>query len=118
MMAAGIPDSKIIPDVDKVLMDYKGNANELEQAIGVWIVGRKFGWKVMLLVHARKTLAKYEKILGIDFREQLPEAGPLARSAAYLGILARPERHKPGRATGAGRLVNHGNGKALRPPGR
>ena len=83
-MVKPIPDREIIPHVDKVIEKYRGNANELEQAIGVWILGRKFGWKVMLLVHDRKTLAKYEKILGIKFRDELKDVGPLAdKSGAW-----------------------------------
>jgi len=76
-----IPDKEIISHIDKVTKDFSGNINELEQAIGVWIVGRQFGWKVMLLVHDRKTLAKYEKILGIDFRKELKEVGPYAHKS-------------------------------------
>lgn len=71
-------DDQIIPHADKVTKAFRGNVNELEQAIGVWVVGRQFGWKVMLLVHDRKTLAKYEKILGVNFREELPEIGKYA----------------------------------------
>ena len=77
-MPKPIPDKDIIPHIDPVIKDYRGNVNELEQAIGVWNVGRKLGWKVMLLVHDRKTLAKYEKILGIAIRETFPEVGPSA----------------------------------------
>lgn len=80
-MATSISDKDIIAHMDSVIKNYRGNVNELEQAIGVWIVGRKLGWKVMLLVHDRKTLAKYEKILGIDFRMELEEFGPLAHKS-------------------------------------
>jgi hypothetical protein len=89
-MSTSIPDKEIIPHIDALIENYRGNANELEQAIGVWIVGRKFGWKVMLLVHDRKTLAKYETILGIDFRNELEEVGPLAKKSmawkAFQGV--------------------------------
>ena len=80
-MAAPILDKDIISHIDTVTKSFRGNINELEQAIGVWIVGREFGWKVMLLVHDRKTLAKYEKILGINFRFELEEVGPFAHKS-------------------------------------
>lgn len=80
-MPTPILDKDILPHIDPIIKDFRGNINELEQAIGVWIVGRQFGWKVLLLVHDRKTLAKYEKILGIDFRFELPEVGPLAHKS-------------------------------------
>jgi len=80
-------DTKIIPHVDAVADNFRGNLGELEQAIGVLICGRRFGWKVMMLVHDRKTLAKYEKILGVDFREEFPEVGDLARkSIAWTAV--------------------------------
>ena len=80
-MAKRIPDDQIIPTIDKAIQDYRGNVSELEAAIGVWIVGRQFGWKVMLLMHDRKTLAKYEDILGVDFRTQLDDVGSLAHKS-------------------------------------
>jgi len=86
-MAKPILDKDIIPHIDPVIKDFRGNVNELEQAIGVWIVGRQMGWKVMLLIHDRKTLAKYEKILGIDFRKELEPEGELAyKSFAWTAV--------------------------------
>lgn len=80
-MAKRIPDSKIILHIDKVTKNFKGQIPELEQAIGVWVVGRQFGWKVMLLVHDRKTIAKYEKLLGIDYRNEVPDVGEFAHKS-------------------------------------
>ena len=86
-MTNRIPDEKVISYIDNLTPQFQGNINELEQAIGVWILGRKFGWRVMLLVHDRKTLAKYEKLLGIEFREELPEVGELAdKSLAWKAV--------------------------------
>lgn len=86
-MTKPIHVSKIISHVDKVIETYSGDAKELEQAIGVWILGRRFGWRVILLIHDRKTLAKYEKILGIEFRNELPEIGDLAeKSVAWKAV--------------------------------
>lgn len=86
-MSAKIPQKDIIPHIDRVTQNFKGQVNELEQAIGLWMVGRQFGWKVMLLVHDRKTIAKYEKILGIDFRKELPEVGEYAnKSIAWKAV--------------------------------
>ena len=53
----------------------------LEAAIGAYVVGLKIGWKPLLLVHDKKTLSKYEKILGINFRDELPEVGELANKS-------------------------------------
>jgi hypothetical protein len=87
-MPKKIKQRDIVPFVDEVTQNFKGQINELEQAIGMWIVGRQFGWKVMLLVHDRKTIAKYEKILGIDFRNEVPDVGEYAhKSVAWRAVL-------------------------------
>lgn len=42
------------------------------------------GWKVLVLVHIKRTIRKYEEILGIDVRELFAEEGPSAmRSIGY-----------------------------------
>lgn len=71
--------------VDKVAETRNGQLDEIESAIGMLIVGRHFGWKVLYLIHSRKTIKKYEEILGIeDIRHVLPELGPQAhRSRAW-----------------------------------
>jgi hypothetical protein len=66
---------------------FKGNANTLESAIGSMYVAKAYGWKVIYLVHDKKTIRKYEQILNIDFRESFPEEGPQAqRSVAFEAV--------------------------------
>lgn len=50
-----------------------GTVDELEQALGFYIFGRHVGWKVLVLVHNKRTIRKYEEILGISIREEFPE---------------------------------------------
>lgn len=58
--------------------------DELESALGMYMVGFHFGWKVLHIVHSKKTIAKYEALLGIKIREVFPEYGPDAdRTNAY-----------------------------------
>lgn len=62
----------------------KGNLGQLESAIGALMVGRHYGWKPLYLIHDKKTLRRYEEILGVEFRDVLAEVGPIAqRSVAY-----------------------------------
>lgn len=65
---------------------YRGNLNLLEKAIGMYYVGHQFGWKVILLVHDKKTIRNYEKILDIDIREEFPERGPLSHKSLALKL--------------------------------
>ncbi|HVB66058.1 MAG TPA: hypothetical protein VND01_00010 [Candidatus Acidoferrales bacterium] len=72
--------------VSKITKSYRGSIHELERAIGVLFIGDEFGWKVLYLCHDKKTLRKYEEILGVDFREIFPERGPLARKSLGLAL--------------------------------
>lgn len=69
---------------DRALSNFKGGADELESAIGMYVLGRHLGWKPLYIIHSKKTVAKYEQILGIDVRETFPEEGPaVERSHGY-----------------------------------
>ena len=58
--------------------------DELESAIGMYMLAHHFGWKPMYLVHSKRTIRKYEEILGIKVVETFAEIGPDAdRSNAY-----------------------------------
>lgn len=73
--------------IDKAIKDYRGQVPTLEAAIGSLLVGQKLGWKVLYLVHDKRTIKKYEDILKVNFRGILPEAGPLAhKSLAYMTV--------------------------------
>lgn len=64
---------------------FRGSLPELNAALGLLRMGDHLGWKPLLIVHSRKTIRKYESILGINLREELPEEGPLAeRSLGFL----------------------------------
>jgi hypothetical protein len=72
-------DAKRMSDLfDKVTQNFKGGMDELESSIGMYVLGRHFGWKVLYIVHSKKTVAKYESILGIDVRKEFPEEGNFA----------------------------------------
>lgn len=63
---------------DRATAEFDGNFEELESAVGMLFVGRLMGWKPLLIIHNKRTVKKYEEILGIDVREEFPEVGPLA----------------------------------------
>lgn len=62
----------------EAIANYSGQADELEKALGVLRLGRHLGWKPLILMHNKRTLRKYEAILGIEFRKYFPEEGPSA----------------------------------------
>ena len=77
----------LVRKLDEAIVDFTGDFDELESAIGMLMVGRLVGWKVLVLIHNKRTIRKYEEILGINIREVLPEEGPFAyKSFAYEAV--------------------------------
>ncbi len=78
-------DDQILSLVDRTADEFRGELSELESAIGMLLIGRHYGWRVILLVHSPATIRKYLKILGLkNLRDVLPEVGVLAhRSNAW-----------------------------------
>lgn len=71
---------------DKAITTFQGNIDELESALGMLRVGHHLGWKVLYIVHSKRTIRKYEEILGIKIREMFPETGPSAKRSIGLGL--------------------------------
>ncbi len=70
--------------VNDALNRFSGNSDELEKAIGMLMFGDYVGWKVLVIIHNKRTVRKYEEILGISIREFFVEEGPIAlRSLGY-----------------------------------
>ena len=78
-------DKDFVHIIDKAIDEFEGQATELESAIGMLMVGRFYGWRVVMLIHSRSTVKKYERILKLkDIRDVLPETGVLShRSVAW-----------------------------------
>jgi hypothetical protein len=58
------------------IVNFKGQLDELESAIGMLRMGHHFGWKVLYLIHSKRTIRKYEDILSMKIRDVFPETGP------------------------------------------
>lgn len=68
----------------QAIAGFTGIFDELEAALGVLHLGDHLGWKPLVLIHNKRTIRKYEEILGINIREFFPEEGPSAmRSRGY-----------------------------------
>ena len=66
------------------ILNFEGQFDELEKALGILRLGHHVGWKPLVLIHSKKTIAKFEEILGIKLRETFPAEGPSAdRSFGY-----------------------------------
>ena len=75
--------------IDDVIATYTGPGDELEAAIGMYMIGRHVGWKVLYLMHSKSTVAKYERILKIKVREEFDDVTDDShRSSAYRAAKA------------------------------
>lgn len=80
-------------DLDKVITDaiaaYKGDAHVLESAIGALLLGQRIGRKPLLLIHGGSAVRKYQDILKVEFRDVIPDEGPLSHKSVGYGIAQR-----------------------------
>lgn len=75
--------------MDLAIEKFTGGADQLEAALGMYMLGRHVGWKVLYLIHTKATIAKYEAILGIKVREEFePETADAQRSMAFKAASA------------------------------
>lgn len=73
--------------MDQAIFNFEGSLEELEGALGMYMIGRHFGWKVLYVIHSKKTIRKYEQILNITVRDEFLEVGPDAqRSNGYRAV--------------------------------
>jgi hypothetical protein len=88
-----IPTPEDAQDVLKRLIqvtrEYRGTFDELESALGMYMIGPLVGWKVLVLIHNKRTIKKYEEILGIKVREAFPPEGPLAHKSVALELVKK-----------------------------
>lgn len=74
---------------DSAFHGFQGDIDVLEKALGMLMLGDYVGWRVLVLVHSKSTVRRYEEILGIRIRQFFPEEGPLAsHSEGYRQALA------------------------------
>jgi hypothetical protein len=72
-------------DVERqAFANFQGHTGELIAALGMLRLGDHVGWRPLVIIHSKRTIRKYEDILGISIREFFPEEGPSAsRSRGY-----------------------------------
>ena len=62
----------------KVVEEYRGFPDKLENALGALIVGQHYGWRVLKIIHGPATYKKYEELLGLEFQKLCPEETKLS----------------------------------------
>jgi hypothetical protein len=79
-------ERELIETIDRAISGYKGHCDVLCSAIGVLMLGRHFGWRPIFIMFSTRTLRKYERILGLEFRKVLPDVGPTAHKSVAWAI--------------------------------
>ena len=63
---------------------FSGQFDDLEAALGMLRIGHHVGWRILVLIRNKRTIRKYEEILGITVRDFFPAEGPShERSVGY-----------------------------------
>lgn len=70
----------------RAIIQFTGMLDELESALGMLRIGHHMGWKVLYMIHSKRTIRKYEEILDIKIRDIFPDEGPSAARSAGLDI--------------------------------
>lgn len=71
---------------EDAIAGFSGQLDELESALGMLRMGHHFGWKVLYLIHSKRTIRKYEGMLGIKVRDVFPETGPSSYRSYGLAL--------------------------------
>ena len=69
------------------IANYYGDLGDIESALGMLRLGQQYGWRVMYLIHSKATIRKYERILGILIKDEMPEEGPSAYRVPAIKII-------------------------------
>jgi hypothetical protein len=77
---------ELIRKVDVAIKEFEGDFGDLESAIGMYLLGRQVGWKVLVLIHNKRTIKKYEEIMKINIREEFEETGPFTHKSLGYAI--------------------------------
>ena len=70
--------------IQKLSKEYVGDLGVLESAVGAVLIAQLYGWKVLRMCHGSNAYAKYERMLGIKFKDECPETTDLSRKSLGL----------------------------------
>jgi len=80
-------DAEKIKIMNEAIISFNGSSTELESALGFFYIGFYLGWKPLYIMHSKKTVRKYENILGIKVRDIYPDASDSFKNSPGWRIL-------------------------------
>jgi len=78
-------DEELMKQIEDLTKGYKGDISNFYEAVGMVVVGRLFGWKVIRLVSSGRSWTFTNALFG-DLKELLPERGQYAYKSVGLKI--------------------------------
>ena len=80
----------LVANLDHIIVNFRGDIDELKSALGMYMIGRIVGWRVLVLVHNKRTIQKYEKILGgINIRDEFDPVTDFSGKSLAFKIVKR-----------------------------
>jgi len=70
----------------RAIVEFEGQCEVLESAMGAYAMGLTHGWQAMRVLHTSNTLKKYEAILKVDLRERTKQRTWLSRRICGIRI--------------------------------
>jgi hypothetical protein len=80
-----INDAELMTKIEELTKDYKGDISHFYEAVGMVVVGRLFGWRVMRLVSGRRVWEDATKLFG-DPKVLMVERGKYAYKSVGLEL--------------------------------
>lgn len=81
-----ITDKELLERIDQVSGGFKGQLDDLYKVVGMIVMGRLFGWRVVRLVSTPGLWRKANQLFG-DPKELMPERGKYAHKSIGLKIV-------------------------------
>lgn len=72
-------EAKLINIEREAVASFHGQLDDLLAALGMLRMGDYLGWRVLVLIHNKRTIRKYEDILNIKIRDFFDSEGPQSR---------------------------------------
>lgn len=75
--------------IDSVMKEFKGDIVELSDAIGAAHMGYHYGWRVLRIVINPRTYRRHQQILGIEFKDVLPETTAYSEKSVGYNLVKK-----------------------------
>ncbi|MCP4978376.1 MAG: hypothetical protein GY931_19695 [Maribacter sp.] len=79
-------DPEVEQTILKSVKDFRGIMTTMESAVGAVVIGQHLGWRGLKMLHNPSTYNKYEKLLGIKFKDICPEETKYSKRLLGIAI--------------------------------